>query len=95
MYSTLSSFRMRATSLSLEGHQGVVKTKERLRTEMDRDAKRRCLEYYGWLVAKDVPPQPSETNTFTQKPWEEVAVDFMGPSPFGEHLIVIVDYYSR
>lgn len=27
--------------------------------------------------------------------WVEVAIDFMGPLPSGEYLLVIVDYYSR
>ena len=44
------SLRRRVVSLGHEEHQGVVKTKERLRTKvwwpvMDRDAERRCAEY--------------------------------------------------
>lgn len=56
------SLRKRVVSLAHEGHQGVVKTKERLRTKvwwpgMDRDAERRCAECYGCqLVTKNVPP---------------------------------------
>ena len=30
-----------------------------------------------------------------RQPWEEVAVDQMGPLPSDEHLLVLVDYYSR
>ena len=46
------ALRKRVVSLAHEGHQGVVKTKERLRTKvwspgMDRDAERRCSECYG------------------------------------------------
>lgn len=28
-------------------------------------------------------------------PWQDVAVDLMGPMPTGENLLVVVDYYSR
>lgn len=28
-------------------------------------------------------------------PWQDVAVDLMGPMPTGESLLVVVDYYSR
>ena len=28
-------------------------------------------------------------------PWQDVAIDIMGPMPSGENLLVIVDYYSR
>lgn len=30
-----------------------------------------------------------------KQPWEEVAMDLLGPLPSGEHLLVLVDYYSR
>ena len=56
--------RKRVVSLAQEGHQGVVKTKERLGTKvwwpgMDRDAEKLCAERYGCqLVTKHVPPPP-------------------------------------
>ena len=28
-------------------------------------------------------------------PWQDVAVDLMGPIPTGENLLLVVDYYSR
>ena len=95
------ALRKRVVNLAHEGHQGVVKTKERLRTKvwwpgMDRDAERRCTECYGCqLVTKNVPPPPVKPTMLPKQPWEEVAVDLMGPLPTGEHLLVLVDYYSR
>ena len=35
------------------------------------------------------------TEVNTKQPWQDVAVDLMGPLPSGEHLLVLVDYYSR
>ena len=56
---------------------------------MDRDAKKRCAECYGCqMVTKNVPPPPLKSTPLPNQPWEEVAVDLMGPLPSGEHLLV-------
>ena len=63
---------------------------------MGRDAKKRCAECYGCqMVTKNVPSPPLKSIPLLNQPWEEVAVDLMGPLPSGEHLLVLVDYYSR
>ena len=87
-------------NLAHEGHQGVVKTKERLRTKdwwpkNDRDAERRCAECYGCqLDTKNVPPPPVKPTPLPEQPWQELALDLLGPLPTGEHMLVLVDYYS-
>ena len=97
----LKLFARELSVLAHERHQGVVKTKERLRTKvwwpgMDRDAERRCAECYGCqMVTKNVTPPPVKPTMLPKQPWEEVPVDLMGPLPSGEHLLVLVDYYSR
>jgi len=54
----------RVLDLAHEGHQGIVKTKERLRSKVwwpgiDKDAGRKCKECFGCqLVSKHVPPPP-------------------------------------
>lgn len=30
-----------------------------------------------------------------EKPWQDLALDLMGPMPTGEYLVVLIDYYSR
>ena len=41
-------------------------------------------------------PPPSNTRSkLLQEPWEELAMDFMGPLPTGEELLVVINYYSR
>ena len=30
-----------------------------------------------------------------ERAWQEIAVDLLGPLPTGEHLLVVVDYFSR
>ena len=94
------SLRKRVVNLAHEGHQGVVKTKERLRTKvwwpgMNREGERRCAECYGCqLVTKNVPPPPLKPISMPQQPWEELALDLLGPLPSGDSLLVLVDYYS-
>ena len=54
----------RVLDLAHEGHQGVVKTKERLRSKVwwpgvDKEAEKKCRECFGCqLVSKHVPPPP-------------------------------------
>ena len=95
------SLRNRVVSLADEGHQGVVKTMERLKAKvwwpgMDRDAERACTECYGCqLVTKNVPPPPVKPTVLPKQSWEEVAMGLPGPLPSGEYLLVLVDYYRR
>ena len=55
---------------------------------MDHAAERRCAECY---VCQKTPPKTPLPNQL----WEEVPVNLMGPLHSGEHLLVLVDYYSR
>ena len=91
----------RTLALAHEGHLGVVGTKQNLRTKvwwpgMDRAADRHCRTCHGCqLVARPDPPEPIRSTTLPDGPWQDLAVDLMGPLPFGHSLLVIVDYYSR
>ena len=29
------------------------------------------------------------------RPWQDLAPDLLGPMPTGEHLVLLVDYFSR
>ena len=40
-----------------------------------------------WRAIKRVKPPTG--------PWQDIAIDLMGPPPTGESLLVVVDYYSR
>ena len=54
--------RKRVLDLAHQGHQGIVKTKERLRSkvwwpEIDKEAEKKCRECLGCqMVSKHVPP---------------------------------------
>lgn len=96
-----TSLRQQVLALAHEGHQGIVKTKERLRSKVwrpgiDREAERKCRECHGCqAVAPPVPPPPVKSTPLPEAPWEHLAADLLGPLPSGESLLVVVDYYSR
>lgn len=93
--------RQRVLRLAHEGHQGIVKMKERLRSKVwwpgvDKEAERKCRECYGCqLVTKETIIPPVKTTRLPERPWQDLALDLLGPLPTGEHLLVLIDYFSR
>ena len=91
----------RVLDLAHEGHQGIGKTKERLRSKVwwpgiDNQTGKKCRECFGCqLVTKHVPPPPIKPTRLPDGAWQEVALDLLGPLPEGEFLLVTVDYFSR
>ena len=90
--------RQKVIDLAHEGHQEIVKTKERLRTwpGIDRDTEKRVKSCHACQVVS----QPSRQEPMTRKkfpdgPWEDLAIDILGPLPSDESILVTVDYYSR
>ena len=82
--------------------EGIVKTKERLRSKVwwpgiDADAERKCRSCHGCQVVSQTAPMqpPVKPTPLPQGPWEHLAADLLGPLPTGEFLLVTVDYYSR
>ena len=96
-----SKLQPRTLALADEDHLGVVGTKQNLRTKvwwpgMDKAAERHCRACHGCqLVARPDPPEPIRSTSLPDGPWQDLAVDLMGPLPSGHSLLVIVDYYSR
>ena len=87
--------------LAHEGHQGIVKMKARLRTKVwwpkiDSDAEQVCKSCHGCQVVGEFQvPEPMKRVKPPTGPWQDIAIDLMGPLPTGESLLVVVDYYSR
>ena len=49
-----------------------------------------------WVPTCDhVLPSPVKPTPMPQRPWEDLALDILGPLPSGENLLVLVDYHSR
>ena len=93
--------RTRILDLAHEGHQGVVKTKQRVRSKVwwpgiDREVEQRCKVCHGCQIVSGQPcPEPMKRTVLPEGPWQDVAADLLGPLPGGEYLLVVVDYYSR
>ena len=87
--------------LAHEEHQGIVKTKQRLRSKVwwpgiDNAMERKCCTCHGCqLVGQPSRPPPIESTPLPAGPRQELAIDLMGQLPTGETLLVIVDYFSR
>lgn len=91
----------RVIALAHEAHPGMAAMKRRLRQkvwwpQMDKQVEffvKRCKECT--LVSCLGAPEPLKRTKMPEKPWKDIAVDFMGPLPSGHSLFVIVDYFSR
>ena len=63
---------------------------------MDSEVEKYCRCCHGCqLVAKADPPEPIRSTELPPGPWQDLAIDLMGPLPSGHSILVVVDYYSR
>ena len=63
---------------------------------MDSDAEKLCRSCHPCqMVAGYQSPEPMQRVEPPSGPWQDLAVDFLGPFPGGESILVVVDYYSR
>ncbi len=96
-----TSLRKRAINLAHEGHQGLTKTKQLLRKKIwfpsiDSSVKKivdACIPCQSTTPAH--PPVPLKMSKMPPTPWHTVHIDFLGPLPTGELLLVAIDAYSR
>ena len=84
-----------------DGHQGIVKTKARLRSklwwpEMDKMAETVCRSCFECqLVSQPSHPEPMSRTPLPSGPWKHLAADVLGPLPDRQYVFVVIDYYSR
>ncbi|XP_062557522.1 uncharacterized protein K02A2.6-like [Armigeres subalbatus] len=96
-----NALRQRMCQLAHEGHPGQSMMKRRLRERcwwpgIDHDAVKMCETCEGCrLVQASDPPEPMQRRLLPEKPWVDIAIDFLGPMPTGEYILVVIDYYSR
>ena len=97
----LAKLRDRVVDLAHEGHQGLTKTKQKLRSKVwwagiDRQVEAKCKSCHGCqLVGLPTPPEPLKHTEFPSQPWQDLAPDLMGSLPPGEYVYVVIDYYGR
>ena len=96
-----SKLRKQTLNLAHEGHQGIVKTKARLREKVwwpgiDRDAELLVKSCKPCQLVGPLPKaEPIKPTPLPNGPWQDLCADLMGPFPSGEYVFVVVDYYSR
>ncbi|KAK3083972.1 hypothetical protein FSP39_006106 [Pinctada imbricata] len=95
------SLQRRAISIAHEGHQGITKTKQLLREKVwfpyiDDLTEQMCKSCITCLsLSPTNTPEPLKMSELPSKPWDEVSVDFFGPIPNGDYIMVVIDDYSR
>ena len=98
---TPKSLRKRVLSLAHEGHHGIVNTKQRLRSNVwwpgiDAEADKKCRACHDCqVVSQPSVPEPTTRTKLLDAPWQDLAMDLLGPLPTGESLLVVGDYFSR
>ena len=81
--------------------KATLKQKQRLRSKVwwpgiDTDTEQRVKACQACqVVSPGNPPEPVITGDLQNGPWEDLQLDLCGPFPSGEHLLVIVDRFSR
>ena len=96
-----SSLRGKVLELAHEGHQGIVKCKQRLRSKvwwprLDQDVEGICKSCESCqLLAGPEPPVSITPTKMPDGPWQFCSCDLLGPLPDGRSVIVVIDYYSR
>ena len=95
------SLRDKVVRLAHEGHQGVTKTKEYLRTRVWFPGLDRMVEAHiqhchpCQVVTPANEREPLRMSPLPSEPWKEVAIDFWGPISTGEYLLVVICKHSR
>ena len=84
-----------------DGHQGVSKTKELLRSKVwfvgiDRLVEEVIRSCHACQInTKSVSSEPVRMSEMPKGPWEQLDGDFYGPTADGTLLLVLIDEYSR
>ena len=61
---------------------------KQVRTELEH-----CLACQA--TAQPNHPEPIKTAPMPNSPWDKVKIDFYGPLPTGQYILVVIDCYSR
>ena len=95
------SLQKQVIKIAHQGHQGIAKTKARLREavwfpNLDKHV-RSELEHCLACQATSQPnrPEPINVTRIPDSPWDKVKIDFYGPLPSGQYILVVIGCYSR
>ena len=97
----LKTLRDKVVRLAHKGHQGILKTKYRIRSKvwgpgMDIDVEQLCKVCHSCQVTSRYdPPEPMSRVLPPSAPLQDCSADLLGPLPKGDSILVLVDYFSR
>ena len=97
----VGSLRQVITDIAHEGHQGIVKCKQLLRSKvwfpnLDDMVEAKVSGCIACQATTFTPRRdPLKPSPLPQRPWQNVASDLWGPLPTGGHVLVLVDEYTR
>lgn len=92
--------REHVVELGHERHQGIVRTKNRLRSkvwwpEIDKMVERKVKKCYPCqVIGKNAPPEELESTPLPDQLWTYLAINLLSISE-GNYLLAMIDYYSR
>ncbi len=97
------TLRNKAVDLAHIGHQGIVKTKRLLREKvwfpgidkLTEEKITNCHPCQASTPASSKLSEPLKMTPLLIGPWKEVSIDFAGPYPSGEYIMVVIDEHSR
>jgi len=97
-----SNLRSKAVDQAHGIHQGIVKTKQLIRDKvwfpgiekLAEEKVKNCLSCQA-ATPKSPLREPLRITPLPSAPWKEVAVDFAGPFPYGNYIMVVTDEFSR
>lgn len=95
------ALRNQVLDLAHQGHPGIVSMKVRLRSKVwwpsiDNMAEKAVKQCKSCLQTSSFdPPEPMVRRKFPSGAWSEISMDFLGPLPSGETLLIVIDNFSR
>lgn len=91
----------RMLELAHEGHPGISVMKRRLRAKVwwpkiDQAVENFVKKCFGCTITSAPDrPEPMKRTELPSSAWQHVAMDYCGVLPSGDHMLVVVDYFSR
>ena len=98
-----AKLQSRMVMLAHNGHQGIVKTKRFLQDSVwfpgiDKKVEelvKGCIRCQAMNHDPKPASEPLQMSPLPQGPWQELSMDFCGPFPNGDYLLVVTDDFSR
>ena len=95
------TMRQQVVDIAHEGHQAIVKCKKYLRSKLwfpglDKMVEEKVEGCRGCQATTYTPTRdPLKPTELPESPWQKLDMDFWGPLPSGEYILVIIDEHSR